>query len=136
MATAGGGGFIPPPTRGSYVLDEEDLVEEDKRLLHGRAFVVDRDTITEISSGSARTYYVAYDQVQGLVVPGRSLAVENNGDGSLHYRWTDDGDKWTAWITLEEGGAHDYRVDEKVRFAEIQVYADTSGSIISMIATR
>ncbi|MDD5614964.1 MAG: hypothetical protein PHH85_02045 [Candidatus Methanoperedens sp.] len=122
--------------RGNYILEESDLPPEDVRLLHGRAFVVDRAVVTSIDPSNPLTYYIAYDQVQGLVVPARSLAIENNGEGSVYYRWTDDGEKWTAWITLEEGGSHNYRVDEKCRFAEVQVYADVDTAIMSIVLTR
>lgn len=127
---------IPRPSPGAYILNEEDLAEEDKRLLHGRAFVVDRIIVNETDSGSPVTYYIAYDQVQGLVVPGRALDIENNGAGNILYRWTDDGEKWSSWITLEEGSVHDYAVDRKLRFAEIQIYASVAGAVFSMVVTR
>lgn len=131
---------VPPLSkkkdRGRYILEEEDLPEEDVRLLHGRAMVIDGEAVTETSSGNPRTYYIAYDQVQGLVVPARSLSIEAVGPDDLYYRWTDDGEQWTAWTTLYEGMTHEYEVDNKCRFAEVQVYAETSGAILNIRATR
>lgn len=140
VSAASSGSSVPAPfltrERGVYTLNENDLSEEDKQLLHYRSFVIDREAVTEGGSGNPRTYYIAYDQVQGLVVPARNLSIDNHGPGSLHYRWTDDGEKWTSWITLEEGVNDEYVEYDNCRFAEVQVYADRSGGIISMRATR
>jgi len=125
-----------PSKFGTYALEEDTLSDEVKALLHGRAFVIDNESITETSSGSPRVYYLASDRVIGLVVPARSLSIDNDGPDDLYYRWTDDGEKWTAWITLNEGETHDYDTYEKCRFAEIQVYAYTSGAKLSLRATR
>lgn len=122
--------------RGRYILEEEDLPAEDVRLLHGRAMVIDGEAVTETGSGNPRTYYIAYDQVQGLVVPARSLSIEAVGPDDLYYRWTDDGEHWSAWVTLYEGVTHEYEVDNKCRFAELQVYAVTPGAILNIRATR
>lgn len=120
----------------SYKMEEDELPEETKLMLHGRAFVVDNDIITSDSSGSPQTYYIASDKVNGLIIPGRSLSIDNEGPEEIYYRWTDDGDKWTSWITLNEGETHDYDTYEKCRFAEVQVYVLLSGARVSIRATR
>lgn len=131
---------VPPllkrKDRGAYVLEEGDLSEEDKRLLHGRAFIVSEGVVAGTDSANALTYYIAYDQVQGLVVPARSMSIEAVGPDDIYYRWTDNGEQWTAWVTLYEGMTHEYEVDNKCRFAEVQVYAATSGAVVNIRATR
>ncbi len=126
---------LPQITRGIYILDEEDLPETYKELLHGRAFVVDREEITETSSTAPRTYYIAADQVQGLIVPGRSIFIKSEEE-SAHYRWTDSGESWTDWITLQDGQGHAYLPQELCRFAEVQVYCQSVGALISLRVTR
>jgi len=121
---------------GTYLLEEEDLSEEDKRLLHGRAFIIDNEVITAVDSNSPQVYYIAADQVNGLVIPARSISIDNEGPEDLFYRWTDDGEKWTSWVTLSEGETHDYDTYEKCRFAEVQVYAALTGVRVSIRATR
>jgi len=123
-------------TLGRYYMEEDELPAELRSLLHGRAFVVDRDVITETSSGSPRTYYIAADTVQGLIVPARSVSIHNYGPGDSYYRWTDDGERWTGWITLEDDVIHTYTPEEHCRFAEVQVYVQTSGCVLSLRATR
>jgi hypothetical protein len=122
--------------RGDYIMSEDDLSQDEKDLLHGRAFVVDREIITELDPMSPRTYYIAYDQVQGLVVPARSIVLENTSTVIVMYRWTDDGVKWGSWITLDINTVHTYEVEQKCRFAEVQVYSASSGGIISIVGTR
>lgn len=121
---------------GAYTMEEDALLDNLRALLHGRAYVVDRDDVTENTSSQPRQYYVASDTAKGLIIPARSMAVENAGAGLMHYRWTDDGSKWTGWVTLDEGETHSYRTEEKCRFAEIQVYCDTPTSYVSIRATR
>lgn len=128
--------FFNLRTRGGYIMDEDKLPEGAKLLLHGRSYIIDRSAVTAIDSGSASTYYLAADKVQGLVVPARSLSIENTGPGSMYYRWTDDGEKWTSWVTMDEGVTHEFAPDEKCRFAEVQVYVETSGALLSLRATR
>jgi len=126
---------MPPITRGVYVLDEDDLPDAQKELLHGRAYVIDRQEVTETDSGAPRTYYIAADQTQGLVVPGRTLFIKSELSDAF-YRWTDDGDKWTDWITIYDGAGHSYISDEKCRFAEVQVFVDESDALLTLRATR
>lgn len=126
---------LMPITRGTYVMDEEDLPEAYKELLHGRAFVIDRETVTESDSASARTYYIAADKVQGLIIPARSMVIEViNGD--VKYRYTDDGEHFTAWVTMETGISDDYSPQSKNRFAEVQVYMTSGTPLVSIRASR
>jgi hypothetical protein len=119
------------------ILDEDFLTEQQRLLLHGRAFIVDRVELIGTSSNNPVTYYLASDQVQGLVIPARSLSIENHGPSIVYYRWTDFGEKWTSWITLEDGIHDEYEVAEKLRFGEVQVYSnDVAGTLISIRATR
>lgn len=127
--------------KGRYYLDEEDLPENLKGLLHGRAYVIDKDLITETSSASPKTYYISADKTKGLIIPGRSMSISADGDltyvsGDAHYRWTDDGERWTEWVTLAVGYVYSFSPIEKARFAEIQVYSDAGGIKISLIVTR
>lgn len=128
-------------TKGRYYLNEEDLPSNLTELLHGRAYVVDKDLITEVSSASPKTYYVSADKANGLIVPGRSMCISADGDltyvsGDAHYRWTDDGEHWTDWISLPVGRVYSYLQAEKTRFAEVQAYTDAGGIKISLIVTR
>lgn len=126
---------LMPITRGTYVLEEENLPDAYKELLHGRAFISDCDTITENNSVSPRTYYIAADKVQGLIVPARSMFIEvKNGD--IKYKWSDDGERWTDWISLETGISDDYSPQSKNRFAEVQVYKTSGTPLINIIASR
>ncbi len=76
-------------------------------------------------------------QVKGLLIPARSLCIENHGPSDVYYRWTDFGEKWSSWVTLEDGVHDEYDVSEKLRFADVQVYSvDSSGTLISLRATR
>lgn len=127
--------ILPTITRGRYISDEEDLPDELKQLLHGRAFVIDEDVITAITPNDAVTYYIAGDQVQGLIVPARSLSIDCQ-IYDIHYRWSDNGEQWTNWITLPAGMTDSTAPIEKNRYAEIQVYADTYGAVVSLRATR
>ena len=132
---------LPPITRGRYIMDEENLPDAYKELLHGRAFVIDKDLITEVSSASPKTYYISADVANGLIIPGRSMSISADGDltyvsGDAHYRWTDDGEHWTSWITLLVGQTYSYLPYEKARFAELQAYSDAGGIRISLIVTR
>lgn len=127
--------------KGRYYLDEEDLPKNLKGLLHGRAYVIDKDLITETSSASPKTYYISADKTKGLIIPGRSMSISADGDltyvsGDAHYRWTDDGERWTEWVTLAVGYVYSFSPVEKTRFAEIQVYSDSGGIKISLIVTR
>jgi len=127
--------------KGRYYLDEEDLPANLKELLHGRAYVVDKDLITEVSSASPKTYYISADKSHGLIVPGRSMCINADGDstyvsGDAHYRWTDDGEHWSKWITLPVGVVYSFLQEEKTRFAEVQAYTDAGGINISLIVTR
>ncbi len=117
------------------ILDEDYLSEQQKLLLHGRAFIIDREEIVGTSSNNPVTYYIATDQVQGLVVPARTLSLKSE-DSDIHYRWTDNGSQWTNWITIEERSLHTYSPEEKCRFHEVQVYADENVAKISLRATR
>lgn len=126
---------IPVTVKGRYFLNEEDLSDLLKTLLHGRAFVVDKESVPETSSSSPVTYYISANKTHGLLVPGRSLSI-NVESGQAHYRWTDDGEKWTNWITLPDGATDSYLPQEKNRFAEIQVYVDKAGTLISIRVTR
>lgn len=146
-------GFIAPPpeyiqqlstlteqkaicdSRGRYILEEDCLPEEYKKILHGRIFVIDRVEITANTENGAETYYIASDKVQGLIVPARSISIRSEINDS-HYRWTDDGDRWTGWITLPSGTTHTYNTEEKCRFAELQIYSAEAGSLISLRAAR
>ena len=126
---------LPPITRGTYILDEEDLPESYKELLHGRAYVIERVEITETDPGAPRAFYIAADRVQGLIVPSRTLFIKSELSDA-HYRFTDDGEKWTDWITLQDGQGHTYLPQELCRFAEIQTFANESGTLITIRATR
>lgn len=125
----------PVIVKGRYFLNEDDLSSLLKTLLHGRAFVIDKESIASTSSSSPVTYYISADKTHGLLVPGRSLSI-NIEKGQAHYRWTDDGEKWTNWITLPDGATDSYLPQEKNRFAEIQVYVDKAGTLISLRVTR
>jgi len=119
------------------ILDEDYLSDQQKLLLHGRAFIIDREELVGTSSNNPVTYYISSDQVQGLVIPARSLSIENHGPSDVYYRWTDFGEKWSSWITLEDGVHDEYDVAEKLRFGDVQVYSeDNSGTLISLRATR
>ena len=127
--------------KGRYFQEEDDLPKVLKNLLHGRAFVADKDTITEVSSASPRTYYISADKTNGLLVPGRSMSIgaaAGTGyvSGDAHYRWTDDGERWTGWITLPIGKTFSFLPQELVRFAEVQVYTDSGNIDVSLIVTR
>lgn len=128
-------GELPPITRGRYTLEEDDLPESLKELLHGRIFVIDREIITATNSNEAVTYYIAADKVQGLVVPARYISIDSEAY-DIHYRHTDDGERWSNWITLPAYKTDSSSPLEKCRFAEIQVYTDTSGARVSIRATR
>jgi len=121
--------------KGRYFLNEDDLSSLLKTLLHGRAFVIDKESVTSTSSSSPKTYYISADKTHGLLVPGRSLSI-NVENGQAHYRWTDDGEKWTNWITLPDGATDSYQPQEQNRFAEIQVYVEKAGTLISVRVTR
>lgn len=127
--------------KGRYFLNEEDLDDNLKALLHGRAFVADKDTITEVSAFSPRTFYISADKSNGLIVPGRSMAIGSEAgaayvSGSTHFRWTDNGEHWTEWVTMPIGKTFSFLPDEQVRFAEVQVYADSGNIDLSLIVTR
>lgn len=127
--------------KGRYFLNEDDLTKELKALLHGRAFVADKDTVSEVSALSPRTYYISADKSNGLIVPGRSMAIGSEAgaayvSGSAHFRWTDNGEHWTEWVTMPIGKTFSFLPDEQVRFAEVQVYTDSGNIDISLIVTR
>lgn len=127
--------------KGRYFLNEDDLTDELKALLHGRAFVVDKDPVLEVSALSPRTYYISADKSNGLIVPGRSMAVGTEAgtayvSGNAHFRWTDNGEHWTKWITMPIGKTFSFLPDEQVRFAEVQVYTDSGNIQVSLIVTR
>lgn len=122
-------------TQGTYIMEEKDLPESYQELLHGRAYIIDRTQITQISQMNPISYYIAADKVQGLIIPARTLFIKSeNSDG--YYRFTDDGERWTDWITMEDGMGHTYLPQEQCRFAEVQVYADQTDAIITLRATR
>lgn len=121
-------------TRGIYIMEESELPDAYKELLHGRPFIIDRLTITSTSS-SPTIFYISADKVQGLIVPSRSLFIKSE-ISDAYYRTTDDGDKWTDWITLTEGTGHTYFKDELCRFAEVQVYTADPEALITLRATR
>jgi len=125
----------PIIVRGRYFLNEEDLSDLLQTLLHGRAFVIDKSAIFETSSSSPATYYISADKTHGLLVPGRSLSI-NVENGDAHYRWTDDGERWTSWVTLPDGATDSYLPQEQNRFAELQTYVDKAGTLISIRVTR
>ena len=92
---------LPPITRGTYIMNEEDLPDLYKELLHGRAYIIDREEVTETNPTSSKVYYIAADKVQGLIVPGRTLFIKSE-ISNAYYRYTDDGDNWTNWITIND----------------------------------
>lgn len=131
----------PVVVKGRYYLNEEELPDNLKELLHGRAFVADKDTISETSSASPRTYYVSADKSNGLIVPGRSMAMGSAAgaayvSGNAHFRWTDNGEHWTKWVTMPIGRTYSFLPQELVRFAEVQVYTDSGNIEVSLIVTR
>jgi len=126
---------LPPITRGIYILDEDALPSEKKELLHGRAYVVDRKQVTETDPNSPRTYYIAADQGQGLIVPARALSINAELD-TLYYRWSDNGIHFTQWITLFAGVIDNYLAEELNRFAELQVYGASAFGLVSVRASR
>ena len=125
----------PVTIKGRYFLNEDDIPDYLKGLLHGRAFAIDKDTISETSAQAPRTYYISADKTHGLLVPGRSASM-NAENGDAHYRWTDDGERWTNWITIPDGATDSYLPQEMNRFAEVQVYVDKAGTLISLRVTR
>jgi len=134
-------GGRPVILKGRYFLNEDDLTKELKALLHGRAFVADKDSISEVSALSPKTYYISADKSNGLIVPGRSMAVGTEAgaayvSGNAHFRWTDNGEHWTEWITMPIGKTFSFLPDEQVRFAEVQVYSDSGNIDVSLIVTR
>jgi len=126
---------LPPITRGVYVLDEADLPDEKKELLHGRAFVIDRENVAETNSNSPRTYYIAADQGQGLIVPARAISINAEID-TVYYRWSDLGIAFTNWITLFPGVIDNYLAEELNRFAELQVYGASAFGLVSVRTSR
>ena len=122
-------------TYGSYFMDESELPPILSKLLHGRAYIVDRDVIEVTTTGTAVTYYVAANKTKGLIIPGRTLFIEAI-NGIAHYRWTDDGSKWTEWTTIPANSWHAYRSNEQCRFAEIQVYVNNLNDKVTMRVTR
>lgn len=123
-------------TSGSYYMEETNLPRHLYHLLHGRAYIMDRDPIPNITSSSPKTYYVAANKHKGLIIPGRSLFIESI-NSKIYYRWTDDGIKWTEWISLSNPGMwHSYDINEKCRFGEIQVYTNIPNSLINVRCTR
>uniref|UniRef100_A0A6M3M7R6 Uncharacterized protein n=1 Tax=viral metagenome TaxID=1070528 RepID=A0A6M3M7R6_9ZZZZ len=125
-------------TIGYYIMEESDLEKKFKNLhylLHGRAYIIDRESITATSKSTPQTFYIAADKQNGLIVPGRSMFVEAVND-ELYYRWTDNGYHWTEWITLMANKWHAYDTIEKCRFAEVQVYAKTASSKFTLRTTR
>lgn len=126
---------LPPITRGVYILNEDDLPAEKKELLHGRAFVIDRENVTETDPNSPRTYYISADQGQGLIVPARALSINAELD-TVYYRWSDSGVAWTNWITLFTGVIDNYLAEELNRFAELQVYGASAFGLVSVRASR
>ena len=131
----------PVILKGRYFLNEDDLTKELKALLHGRAFVADKDSVSEVSALSPRTYYISADKSNGLIVPGRSMAIGTEAgaayvSGSAHFRWTDNGEHWTEWVTMPIGKTFSFLPDEQVRFAEVQVYTDSGNIDVSLIVTR
>ena len=125
-------------TKSLYIMEETELEHNFINLfylLHGRAYIVDKEIITELSSSTPHTYYIAANKSKGLIVPARSIFVEAVDD-EMYYRWTDDGDRWTEWITLGKNKWHTYDTIEKCRFAELQVYAKTINSRFTLRATR
>ena len=121
--------------KGAYYQEEEDLPNNLRVLLHGRAYVQTMESVTSTSSASPDTYYIAADKVQGLIVPARGLAIDSLFD-DIYYRWTDDGIKWTNWIFLPNGTTDSYPVQDMNRFAEVQVYGASTNAQISMRASR
>lgn len=131
----------PVVVKGRYYLNEDDLTDSLKSLLHGRAFVADKETISEVSAASPRTYYISADKSNGLIVPGRSMAIGTEAgaayvSGNAHFRWTDDGEHWTKWITMPIGKTFSFLPQEQVRFAEVQIYTDSGNIDASLIVTR
>lgn len=122
-------------TSGSYYMEEANLPKQLSKLLHGRAYVIDKDSISNTTASNPKTYYIAANKHKGLIIPGRSLFIEAINT-IAHYRWTDDGVKWTEWITLDNGSWNSYKTDEHCRFAELQVYIDTPNEQITLRATR
>lgn len=122
-------------TYGSYFMGESDLPPTLFNLLHGRAYIVDREVISTIDQGSPVTFYVAANKTKGLIIPGRSLFIEAV-NGIAHYRWTDDGYRWTEWTTIPANSWHSYRSDEHCRFAEIQTYMSNLDDKITIRVTR
>lgn len=121
--------------KGTYFQEEEDLPKQLAPLLHGRAYVINDYTITSTSPSSPDTFYIAADKVQGLVIPARGLSIDSQFDDA-YYRWTDDGIKWTNWITLPNGTVDSYPVMDMNRFAEVQVYGRTTNTVIGLRASR
>lgn len=121
--------------KGTYFQEEEDLPVQIKPLLHGRAYVIDDYQVTATSASSPITFYIAADKVQGLVIPARGLSIDTQFDDA-HYRWTDDGIKWTNWITLPNGTVDSYPVVDMNRFAEVQVYGRSDSAVIGLRASR
>ena len=123
-------------TSGSYYTNEDDLPRQLKGLLHGRAYIINRESISNTSISAPITYYIAANKHKGLIIPARSLFIETI-NSKLHYRWTDDGIKWTEWITLASHGMwHGYDIEEQCRFAEIQVYTELENTLINIRCTR
>lgn len=118
-----------------YFMEEEDLPDQLSILLHGRSFVIDKFNIVETESSNPYTFYVAADKTKGLVIPGRSMSI-NCELSDMHYRWTDDGIKWTDWITIPDGATDSYLPQELNRFAEIQVYSDRNIGLVSLRLSR
>jgi len=125
-------------TIGSYIMEESELESRFKNLyvlLHGRAYIIDNSEITATSSSNPNTCYIAANKTNGLIIPGRSLFIEAL-NGEIYYRWTDNGDSWTEWVTLMNNKWHTYETIEKCRFAEVQVYAKEINTRFNLRATR
>ena len=96
-------------------------------------YIADRITL----EADAEMYlYIKDDDEQGLGIPGRSGKIENYGPGSVIYKISDDGERWSKEITKSKGGWDEYRIEEKVKFHTIHVRASsTSKTVFSVNIT-
>lgn len=74
------------------------------------------------------------DRAQGLNAPARSLAIRNNGAGTIYFVVSEDGEHWGGISSLPAGNLEAYSTEDGIVVRLMTVWASAAGTRVTIRA--
>jgi len=75
------------------------------------------------------------DRGQGLGTPAKSLAIRNNGAGTVYFTFSEDGNHWSEIASLAAGTLETYDYDDGIEFMLMTIWASAALTRVTIRAT-